>query len=315
MHFIVTGGAGFIGSHLTTHLLTEGHSVTVVDSLISGKLQYLPQHERLTLLRQDICHCHPEHFLRPVDGLVHLAATPSVAQSWLEPLQAHQNNLTTTLAVLQLVRALQIPKLVYASSAAVYGDPIHSPITENHATHPISPYGLQKLASEQYIQMFAQHYDFSAVILRLFNVFGPRQLPNSPYSGVISIFIDAMRHGQPITIFGDGSQTRDFIYVQDIAYGITQALIAEIPAKGTVFCNIGTGTSVTLLTLIETLRGYFPHWNAAVQFAPARAGDIHHSQPCVKKAATAIGFVPRWSVRSAMALWMPSLVTQASLPH
>lgn len=307
MHFIVTGGAGFIGSHLTNYLLAEGHHVTVVDDLTSGKRQNLSEHRNLTLMCQDILQCQPEAFTQPVAGLVHLAATPSVTQSWLNPLSAHQNNLTTTVAVLQLAQALKIQRLVYASSAAVYGNPTQLPITEDHVTDPISPYGLQKLVSEQYIQMFAQHCGFSAVILRLFNVFGPRQLPNSPYSGAISIFVEAMRQGRPITLFGDGRQTRDFVYVQDVALAIAQSLTVTMPAKANVVCNIGTGTSVTLLALIEILRHYFPSWKADVNFAPERVGDIRHSQPCIAKASAALRFVPTWSVPSALELLIQSL--------
>lgn len=224
MHFIVTGGAGFIGSHLTEQLLVEGHNVTVVDNFTTGSLKNLPEHPRLRLLPKNILECQLENFTQPIDGIAHLAATPSVTQSWCQPLESHHNNLSAMIAVLLLCQALNISKLVFASSAAVYGNKIQLPISEAQQTSPISPYGLQKLVSEQYANLFAQQLGLSFVALRLFNVFGPRQDPKSPYSGVISIFTKAMQKGLPITIYGDGKQTRDFIYVKDVAVAFAKAL-------------------------------------------------------------------------------------------
>ncbi len=148
MHFIVTGGTGFIGSHVTEQLLSEGHYVTVVDNLTTGSLINLPEHARLKFLHKDLLSCQLEDFIKPIDGIAHLATTPSVTESWLQPLAAHHNNLSATIAVIQLCQALEIPRLVFTSSAAVYGNPLQLPITEDHQTSPISPYGLQKLVSE-----------------------------------------------------------------------------------------------------------------------------------------------------------------------
>ncbi|WP_404783342.1 NAD-dependent epimerase/dehydratase family protein [Altericista sp. CCNU0014] len=309
MHFIVTGGAGFIGSHLTEYLLAAGHAVTAVDDLSSGSRRNLPLHDRLQLISKNVLECRPVDFSEPVDGIVHLAASPSVVRSWADPLPAHDNNLTATLASLQLTQMLKIPRFVYASSAAVYGNPSQSPIAEDRPTIPISPYGLQKLASEHYIRMFAEQYGFSAVVLRLFNVFGPRQLPTSPYSGVISIFAAAMNGGLPITIFGDGCQTRDFMYVKEVAIALTSALMTQMPARAHVICNIGTGTSISLLESIDLLRPHFPNWQNEIVFAPARTGDIRHSCPCIAKAAEVLGFVPQGSVRSSLETFIQSLKT------
>jgi len=307
MYFIVTGGAGFIGSHTTEKLLSEGHYITVVDNLTTGNLQNLPEHPCLRLLQKHISTCQPDDFTEPIDGIAHLAATPSVAASWLHPLEAHHNNLSATVAVIQLCQALNIPRIVFASSAAVYGNPTQLPISEEQQTSPISPYGLQKLVSEQYASLFAQHLGFSFVGLRLFNVFGPRQLPNSQYSGVISIFVEAMRKGLPLTIYGDGTQTRDFIYVKDVANGLAKALTTPLESGSCLICNLGTGKSTSLLDLIDSLKTCFPHWQSEIKFAPPRPGDIQHSQADISKASSYLGFIPQSSAKSGLQLFVESL--------
>jgi UDP-glucose 4-epimerase len=307
MHYIITGAAGFIGSHLTEQLLAEGHSVTAVDNLTTGSLNNLPHHPRLQFLQKDILACQPEDFNGKVDGIAHLAATPSVMESWWQPLEKHHNNLSATVSVIQLCQALGIPKLVFASSAAVYGGQISLPIAEHHPTVPMSPYGLQKLVSEQYANLFAQQLGFSFVGLRLFNVFGPRQQPNSPYSGVISIFVSAMQQGHPITIYGDGTQTRDFIYVKDVAIAFTKALTTPMASGESLTCNIGTGNSISLMQLVNSLKPCFPGWHADVRFAPTRTGDIQHSQADISQAASRLGFSARWSIQSSMQPFVQSL--------
>lgn len=307
MHFVVTGGVGFIGSHLTEQLLSEGHHVTVVDNLTTGSLQNLPNHPHLKLLKKDVSTCQPEDFTEQIDGIAHLAATPSVTESWLKPLEAHHNNLSATIAVIQLCQSLNIPRLVVASSAAVYGNPTKLPISEDHPTSPISPYGLQKLVSEQYASLFAKHLGFSFVALRLFNVFGPRQVPNSQYSGVISLFIAAMQKGLPITIYGDGTQTRDFIYVKDIANGFAKALTTPLEPGSCLTCNLGTGKSISLVQLVDILKTCFPQGKSEIKFAPARLGDIQHSQANISTASSSLGFTPQWSVQSSLELFIKSL--------
>jgi UDP-glucose 4-epimerase len=290
MHFIVTGGAGFIGSHLTEQLLSEGHSVTVVDNLATGRLQNLPDHPQLKFLQKNILACQPEDFTEQIDGIAHLAATPSVTKSWLHPLDAHHNNLSAIVAVIELCRALNIPRLVLASSAAVYGGQSTVPISEDQDTRPISPYGLQKLVCEQYASLFAKQFGFSFVALRLFNVFGERQLPNSEYSGVISIFTAAMQNNKPIAIYGDGTQTRDFIYVGDVAKAFSKALTVPIMPGCSHICNIGTGRSLSLNQVVRILQESFPSWTSKVNFYPARLGDIHSSQSDITKASVLLNF-------------------------
>lgn len=300
MHFLVTGGAGFIGSHVTEQLLSENHSVTVVDNLSTGSLENLPRHPRLKLLQKNILACQPEDFDQQIDGIAHLAATPSVTESWLQPLEAHHNNLSATMAVIQLCQALSIPRLVFASSAAVYGKQSSLPISEDCDTHPVSPYGLQKLVSERYNSLFAKNLGFSFVGLRLFNVFGPRQLPSSQYSGVISLFITAMRQGLPITIYGDGTQTRDFIYVKDVAIAFTKALTTSINSGSNLICNLGTGNSISIAQVVDILKDCFPSWKSEIRFAPARSGDIQHSQADISRASSLLCFAPQWPLRSGI---------------
>lgn len=309
MHFIVTGGAGFIGSHLTEQLLSDGHHVTVVDNLSTGNLQNLSEHPHLELLIKDISKCQPKDFTGQIDGLAHLAATPSVTQSWLQPLKAHHNNLSAMIAVIQLCQTLNIPRLVFASSAAVYGNPTQLPISENQQTYPISPYGLQKLVCEQYAKLFAKQLGFSFVGLRLFNVYGPRQQPNSPYSGVISIFVNAMQQELPITIYGDGTQTRDFIYVKDVANGFTKALTTFLKSGSSLICNLGNGKNTSLIELVDILKTCFPKHQLATNFMPYRVGDIQHSQADISNAYSMLNFTPRWALKSGLEILIESRQT------
>jgi UDP-glucose 4-epimerase len=307
MHFIVTGGAGFIGSHLIEHLLKQDHIVTVVDNLTTGKLSNLPQHPQLRFFSKDILNCQFEDFNSPIDGIAHLAATPSVTQSWNKPLEAHHNNLSNMISILLLCQALQIPRLVFASSAAVYGNKISLPIKEDQPKEPISPYGLQKLVSEQYGNLFARDLNISFVALRLFNVFGPRQDPNSPYSGVISLFSKAMQNNLPITIFGDGSQTRDFIYVEDVARAFSQALQIPLKEGSCCVCNVGTGRETSLLELVDILKDSYRRSNPQIVFKHSRVGDIQKSQADLSQLSTILKFKPEWSVTSAIKVLSESL--------
>lgn len=312
MHFLVTGGAGFIGSHVIEELLSLGCKVTVVDNLTTGNVHNLPNHLQLSIISKSTLSCCAKDFSDRFDGLVHLSATPSVTQSWQQPLAAHENNLSATVAVLQLCQSLKIPRLVFASSAAVYGNPNQVPIAENCATSPISPYGLQKLVSEQYIALFSKQFGISSINLRLFNVFGPRQDPHSPYSGVISIFAKAMKDGLPIIIHGDGTQTRDFVYVKDVAAAFAKALTVPLESGSNLTCNLGTGKAISLMQLKDTLKTCFPEWQATTTLAPPRLGDIQDSQADITRAQVHLGFEPQFSLLDGLLALKESLTERTA---
>ena len=298
-HYLITGGAGFIGSHLVDRLLQAGHRVTVIDDFSTGKAENLPREGALEIVAADLLALAPGRLAGPFAAVVHLAALPSVNDSWAQLAQAHARNLTATVRVLELARELGIPRLVFASSAAVYGNPDTVPIAEDHPRRPLSPYGLQKLASEDYGRLLARD-GFSFIALRFFNVFGPRQVADSPYSGVITKFACALRANQPVTIFGDGRQTRDFVYVQDIATGISRALEATDLAPFTV-CNLGCGHAASILQLAETMRGFFQQWKSEFEHAPMPPGDIVRSEADISAAQRLLQYRPEHSLESGLA--------------
>jgi UDP-glucose 4-epimerase len=300
MHIVVTGGAGFIGSHVTEKLQKQGHQVTVVDNLSTGCPQNLPRHSQLHFLNQDIAHCTPTDFNAPIDGCVHLAACPPVKQSWQFPRLVHENNLSNVVKLIELCQTMSIPRLVFASSAAVYGTNVTLPITEDQICRPISPYGLQKWSSEQYLALFAQEFGISAVSLRFFNAYGLRQRPDSEYAGVISKFISALSQHQLLTIYGDGDQTRDFVYIDDIVSAIAQSLIIPLSRGQSLSCNIGTGCSVSINQLVDILRDLFPYSQSEVRYVQAQPGDIRHSCADIRKAKQTLGFQPKYTIKTGL---------------
>jgi UDP-glucose 4-epimerase len=307
MRIVVTGGAGFIGSHLTELLLSEGHSVTVVDNLVTGLRENLPKHPNLEFIEKDIKECTPKDFSSEVDAIAHLAATPSVNSSWQLPLENHHQNLSASVAVIQLCQSLNISRVAFASSAAVYGNPCSIPISELTNVNPLSPYGLQKLVSEQYFDLFARQANFSVVNLRLFNVFGPRQRPDSHYSGVISIFTKLMSENSPITIYGDGTQTRDFVYVKDVVFAFKQALTVPLESGKVIKSNIGTGKAISLIELAEELKHQFRDWNSDIIFKSSRAGDIQFSLADISAAASILNYKPQFSLKLGLEQLLKSL--------
>lgn len=297
-HYLITGGAGFIGSHLVEWLLEAGHRLTVIDDFSTGSRDNLPTHAGLTVVAHDLLALTSEHLSGPFDAVVHLAALPSVNDSWAHLARAHAVNLTGTVRVIELARQLKIRRMIYASSAAVYGDADVVPIEEMQRLRPASPYGLQKVSSEEYGRLFANR-NFAFVALRFFNVFGPRQVAGSPYSGVITKFAHAMRTNQPVTIFGKGGQTRDFVYVKDIASGIARAL--EIPSLDPfTVCNLGSGSAVSIRQLATSVQAFFPNWSGSLNEAPARLGDIVHSVADISAAQSLLSYRPRYTLESGL---------------
>jgi UDP-glucose 4-epimerase len=300
MRLLVTGGAGFIGSHFVDLVVGLGGQVVVVDDLSSGRADNLPRHRSVEFLEKSFWTCEARDFVGSFDAIVHLAALPSVASSWERPMQAHELNLSLTLHAITLASELRIKRILFASSAAVYGKAAEVPTKESGQTSPSSPYGLQKLTSERYGELFARALGLSFVGLRFFNVFGPRQSPSSPYSGVISKFLAAMQNGLSVNITGDGEQTRDFIYVKDAAAAL-QSAVTKIPNEiPWLVLNIGTGVASSILELRSQMIRLFPNADKMPTFLPAVSGDIRHSTASIAAAAQVLEFSPRYSLEDGL---------------
>jgi UDP-glucose 4-epimerase len=301
MRLLVTGGAGFIGSHLVDLVVNLGGQVVVVDDLSSGRVENLPTHRSVQFINKSFWKCEARDFTGNFDAVVHLAALPSVATSWEQPMRAHDSNLSLTLHAITLASELRIKRVIFASSAAVYGKASEVPTKESSQTKPSSPYGLQKLTSELYGQLFAGPLGPSFVSLRFFNVFGSRQPPSSPYSGVISNFLAAMQRNQSVNITGDGEQTRDFVYVKDVAAAL-QAAVTKVPNEMRCSAlNIGTGVPTSVLELRREMIRFFPDADKAPVFLPTPSGDIPHSTACITAATEVLEFSPRYSLRDGLA--------------
>lgn len=280
MNVLVTGGAGFIGSHLVQQLLGLGHHVTVLDDLSTGKLENLPTtNPNVTIIKGDISDQETvERSLTGQHALVHLAAVASVEATVRNPVATHRTNLEGSIRLFDAAAHYGVRRVVYASSAAVYGNNQDLPLVENATTKPLSPYAADKLAGEHYLAHFHRSDKLDATAFRFFNVFGPRQDPASPYSGVISIFLHRANSGAPITVFGDGNQTRDFVYVSDVVEALIAALMNDAPRQPEMrVLNVGRGKRVSLLGLLGIVAGLpgVPPLN--VSFGSARQGDIVHS--------------------------------------
>jgi UDP-glucose 4-epimerase len=290
MTILVTGGAGFIGSHLCERLLVEGQRVRVIDNLSSGKRANLPRHAGLELVVGDICDAAlVDGAMEGVEAVYHLAAVASVKASIDDPLGTHASNLIGTVQLLEAAGRHGARRVVYASSAAVYGDCRELPIREASPLSPLSPYAIDKLAGEHYLRYYAGRFGFAAVALRFFNIYGPRQDPSSPYSGVISVFCDRLASQRGIDVFGDGLQTRDFVYVGDLVEVLWRAL--ELPLSEVETVNVGSGRATSLLDLIAALEG-FAGRTLERRHHEAREGDIRHSLADVTRLQALFGYVP-----------------------
>jgi len=294
---LVTGGAGFIGSHSVELMLAAGARVTVLDNFSTGKRENLPQSgPRLSVIEGDIGSV--ADVARALEGathVLHLAAQVSVQASVQDPVGSSRHNVLGFLNVLDAARRSGVRRLVYASSAAVYGVPQSIPLSEESPVAPISPYGLEKWVDERYAQLFGELYGFASLGLRYFNVYGPRQDANSPYAGVISKFAAAFGSNAALQIFGDGQQTRDFVFVKDVARINMLALLGD--AVG--ICNVGTGHSVTLLQVIETMEQMVGR-KLTRQFEPAKPGDIRESAMRPQRLLARLGEVPSTSIAAGL---------------
>ncbi len=315
MKYLVTGGAGFIGSHIVDALVAKGHDVVVLDNLSSGHRENLADViARIEFIQGDIR--DPETCLKAAEGcegIFHEAALVSVPDSINRPRDNHDINITGTLNVLESARKQGVKRVVFASSAAIYGDNPELPKREDMLPEPKSPYALAKLTGEYYLKVYAECFGIETVALRYFNIFGVRQDPSSMYSGVISIFSERIAKGLPITIYGDGQQTRDFVNVRDVvqanllAMGVSasggsaagrQAVKDQkspatchlTPDTFSVF-NVATGRQTSLLELVTVL-GKICGTKSDVNFSPVRSGDIRHSLADISKTRKALGYAP-----------------------
>ena len=286
---LVTGGAGFIGSHLVTRLVEEGRAVRVLDNLCSGFRENLAHlGDRVKFIEGDVTDrdCVAEA-VEGVEVVYHHAALASVPLSVEHPLKAHEACVTGTVTLLDACRQAGVRRLVYAGSSSAYGDQPQMPKQETHTPEALSPYAAAKLAGELYCQAFAATYDIEVVRLRYFNVFGPRQDPGSPYSAVIPLFVSALLKGEQPTIFGDGLQSRDFVFIDNVVEANILAAAAE-GVSGNVY-NIACGKAISVLDLLKEICSYL-EYPFDPDFAPPRTGDVLHSWADISAAQRDLGY-------------------------
>jgi UDP-glucose 4-epimerase len=291
MRVVVTGGAGFIGSHIVEELLRRGASVVALDDFSSGKEDNLSAvRGPLEIAHASICDLERVQLaFRGADIVIHLAARTSVPRSVADPLETNRVNIDGTLNVLVAARDAKVSRVVFAASSSAYGETPTLPKVESMAAQPISPYGVTKFVGEIYAQVFGRCYGLENVSLRYFNVFGPRQDPGSPYSGVLSKFITALLDGNAPTVFGDGEQSRDFTYVANVVDATLRA--ADTPAISGLVFNVGTGSRFTLKQTLDMLAKISGR-PARAKYDPPRQGDILHSQADITLARQKLGYVP-----------------------
>ncbi len=309
---LVTGGAGFIGSHLVRGLLEQGDQVLVLDNLSTGRRENLNGLD-ITLIEGDIRDLNTvRQAVSGVNHIYHLAALISVHASMENPLDCYTVNLNGSLNILWAAHQAGVSRIVLASSAAVYGE-TETRVNESVKTRPLSPYASSKIAMEQAAQLFTRTFNLPTISLRCFNIYGPRQSPHSPYAAVIPIFIHEMLAGRPPTIHGDGEQTRDFIFIEDVVRAFI--LAAEAPeAVGEVF-NIGAGASISILDLAHTLQQIIPNSLDPIYASP-RLGDIRFSEADIIRAESALGFRPTIDLKEGLQLtveWFQALKSRENL--
>ena len=273
-NILITGGLGFIGSHISNRLLEE-NNVTIIDNLSTGKLNYLnnPKHENLTLIQKDLNSLDLNLNLRDIDYVFHLAAMVSVPLSVENPIMCNLENVTTTVNLLNACVNNDVEKIVFSSSSAIYGENMNMPLTENELPMPTSPYAASKACCEMYLKSFYESYGLNYVALRYFNVFGPKQDKNSPYAAVIPNFISAILENYQPVIYGDGEQTRDFVYVKDVA----NANIKACKSKFNGIVNVASGKRITINQLFQIVKETMGS-DVNPKYLPKRQGDIKHSQ-------------------------------------
>ncbi|MBI1870332.1 MAG: SDR family oxidoreductase [Chlamydiae bacterium] len=299
-HALVTGGAGFIGSHLSRALLEKGYRVRVFDNFSTGKKENLLGIEnQVEIVKGDLADDQALlQAVRGIDTIFHLGAIPSVPRSLENPRQTHQANVVGTFNLLLAARPYPIKRLVYSSSSSVYGNKAILPKEESMLPEPLSPYAASKLAGEYDCSVFHSVYGTPTVSLRYFNVFGPRQDPNSLYAAVIPKFITQLLQGKPATIYGDGLQTRDFTYVQDVIRANLLAAEAGPEILGKIY-NIAGGKSVSLLELLAEIENTLG-FHIPPLFEPSRKGEVRDSLASIERAKSDLKYMPRFSLREGL---------------
>ena len=298
---LVAGGAGFIGSHIVDELLEAGAEVTVLDNLYTGQLENVGQHKQnrnFHFVKGDVCNPKlVKDLTKNVDAVFNHAAVVSVPRSVENPLLANEVNVKGTLNLLKASLDSGVKRFIQASSASVYGNTETLPLHENIATNPISPYAVSELAAENYAKVFCKVYGLETVCLRYFNVYGPRQT-YSPYSGAITIFVNQLLRKRPPTILGDGEQTRDFVYVEDVVSANILALTKK-KAVGEVF-NIATGKATTVNSLVQTLQKIMNKTSLTPIHKEPRPGDIRNSCASIEKARKILGYKPAFGMENGL---------------
>lgn len=300
MRYLVTGGCGFIGSHIAEALVRDGHTVTILDNLSSGREGNIrAMRGDVTFTRGDIRDgAALDAVMAGMDGVFHEAALVSVFASVEDPVQNHEINITGTLNVLEAARKARVRRVLMAGSAAAYGNNPEMPKRETMRPEPESPYALAKISGEHYMTVFAKLYGLETVILRYFNVYGPRQDPGSMYSGVISKFADCVLSGKTPVVFGDGRQTRDFVFVADIVQANLAAMQASGLGHGEVI-NVGTGTRTSLLDLLDALK-VLTGRDFSPEFRDVRVGDVRDSVADIARAREWLGYEPRHTLEQGL---------------
>jgi len=311
--YLVTGGAGFIGSHLAEELTRRGNHVRVVDSFITGKRRNLAHLAGVELLEGDLADfAVAKSAVASMDYVLHQAAIPSVPRSVDDPITSNRANISATLNVLVAARDAKVKRVVYAGSSSAYGNTPTLPKQEDMPTRPLSPYALQKLVSEQYMRMFTDLYGLQTVTTRYFNVFGPRQDPGSPYSGVISLFTRALLENRSPTIYGDGEQTRDFTYIANVVDGVLRACTADVSGQ---VLNLATGSRISLNELYRVLQQVTGRTAVNPSYGPARVGDVRDSQADISKARQLLGYEPLVSLEEGLRHTVDWYRSEQALPQ
>lgn len=299
MRVLVTGGAGFIGSHLARRLVNDGHDVLVIDNLLTGYLERIVDiKDQITFIQGDIGDEKLlADILKGVDYVFHEAALPSVPRSIANPLASNEHNITGTLKLLIACRDAKVKRVIYAASSSVYGNANVAVKSETLPANPLSPYALTKYAGEKYCHLFTSIYSLETICLRYFNVFGPYQDPKSQYAAVIPTFINRMLIGEKPTVFGDGSQSRDFTYVEN---NVEANILAMQATKGIgESINIALGETTTLIEVINLINQELGT-NIQPEFGTPRIGDVAHSKADISKAKQLLGYIPQKSFKEGL---------------